>query len=206
MSGGAFITFEGSDGSGKTTQLRLLQRRLEEAGRDPVATFEPGGTEGAEAIGRLLLEGSADRWSPASETLLFTAARRDHVERLIRPALDAGRIVLSDRFHDSTAVYQAAGGGDPEMIDTLHGLAIGLVPDLTLVLRISVEESSRRRQARGGSQHRYERVGADFDRRVEEGYAALCSRYPARCVAIDGDAPIEEIAENVWNSVQQALP
>ncbi len=206
MSGGVFITFEGSDGSGKTTQLRMLQQRLEKAGRDPVATLEPGGTEGAEAIGQLLLEGSTDRWSPACETLLFTAARRDHVERLIQPALDAGRIVLSDRFHDSTAVYQAAGGGDPEMIDTLHGLAIGLVPNLTLVLRISAEESARRRLARGGSQHRYERIGADFDRRVEEGYTALCARHPRRCVAIDGGGPAEEVAESVWSAIQPVLP
>lgn len=205
MKRGTFITFEGSDGSGKTTQLRLLHKRLEAEGHDPVATLEPGGTPGAEAIGHLLLEGSTDRWSAVCETLLFTAARRDHVERLIQPALDAGRIVLSDRFHDSTVVYQAAGGGDSELIFTLHRLAIDLIPDLTVVLQISAEEAGRRRQERGGSKHRFERIGSEFNQRVAEGYTALCNRNPDRCVAVDGEATVDEVALRVWETVQRAL-
>jgi len=144
-----FISFEGVDGCGKSTQARLLVEALRATGRIVRLTREPGGSPGAEAIRRLLVEGNADRWSAETECLLFTAARRDHVERLIRPALAAGETVVTDRFADSTRVYQGAARADLRaMVDALHGLAIGLEPDRTFVLDLDPEEALARAEAR----------------------------------------------------------
>ncbi|HRM73882.1 MAG TPA: dTMP kinase, partial [Paracoccus sp. (in: a-proteobacteria)] len=162
-----FISFEGIDGSGKSTQARHLARSLAARGHEAVLTREPGGSPGAEEIRRLLVEGGSERWSPETELLLFTAARRDHIERLIRPALDRGAWVITDRFADSTRVYQGAARADlRQLVEELHRLMIGLEPDLTFVIDIDPEISLSRGQARGGTEDRFEGMGLAFQRRL----------------------------------------
>ncbi|NNF89961.1 MAG: dTMP kinase, partial [Boseongicola sp.] len=142
MSAGRFITFEGIDGSGKSTQARRLAERLEARGLEVVLTREPGGSPGAEEIRRLLVEGDPDRWSAETEILLFTAARRDHLERTILPALARGAIVVSDRFADSTRIYQGATRGDLRaLVDRLHAEVIGREPDLTFIIDMPPEQA-----------------------------------------------------------------
>ena len=162
MQRGRFITIEGGEGAGKSTQIRRLAERLTASGFEVVTTREPGGSPGAETIRSLLVTGEADRWSPTTETLLLYAARRDHIERVIEPALDRGAVVLCDRFHDSTRAYQGvAGAVDPALIAFLesHVLA-GLSPDLTLVLDLPVEAGLGRAAARGEGEGRFEAKGA----------------------------------------------
>lgn len=195
---GRFITFEGVDGSGKTTQLRLLAARLREAGVEVVETREPGGAPGAEQIRRLLVEGEPGRWSPETECLLFTAARRDHLERTIRPALAAGATVLCDRFADSTRVYQGAARADLRgMVDALHALAIGREPDLTLILDLDPVEALARGLARGGPEDRFERLGPGFQARLRDGYRALAAEFPDRCRLIPAHGPAAAVAERI---------
>jgi dTMP kinase len=187
---GLFVTFEGIDGSGKTTQIRRLAGRLSAEGRDVRVTREPGGSPGAEEIRRLLVEGEPGRWSAETEILLFTAARRDHVERVIRPALEAGAIVLCDRFVDSTRVYQGARRGDLRAcVDRLHAMMIGIEPDLTLILDLDPDEAMRREAGRGGAERRFERFGRAFQMRLREGFRALAAEAPDRCrvIAAAGD-------------------
>lgn len=198
-----FLSFEGIDGSGKSTQARLLADALRALGRDVVLTREPGGSPGAEEIRRLLVEGTGERWSPETEILLFTAARRDHLERLIRPALDAGQTVITDRFADSTRVYQGATRGDLRgMVDRLHDLSIGLEPDLTLVIDIDPATGLSRGQARGGSEDRFESLGLGFQEKLAAGFRALAAEYPARVRLIDGTGTADEVAARV----RAALP
>ena len=155
-----FISFEGIDGSGKSTQARLLAEALRAEGREVVLTREPGGSDGAEAIRRLLVEGGTDRWSAETEILLFNAARRDHLERTIRPALDAGKTVITDRFADSTRVYQGATRGDLSgTVEALHAMMIGIEPDRTFVIDIDPKVSLTRGVARGGAEDRFESMG-----------------------------------------------
>lgn len=195
---GRFISFEGVDGSGKTTQLRRLADDLRAEGREVVLTREPGGAPGAEQIRRLLVEGEPGRWSAETECLLFTAARRDHLERTILPALAAGAIVLCDRFADSTRVYQgAARAALRPMVDTLHALAIGREPDLTLILDLDPDQALTRGLARGGAEDRFERLGADFQRRLRAGYLALAAEFPDRCRVIPADGPPEAVAARI---------
>ena len=154
---GLFITFEGCDGSGKSTQARRLAETLRGEGREVVLTREPGGSEGAEEIRGLILNGDADRWSAETEILLFTAARRDHVERVIRPALERGAIVICDRYVDSTRVYQGVARSDLRpVVDRLHEMMIGLEPDLTILVDIDPAESLRRGLNRAGAEERFE--------------------------------------------------
>ena len=157
MSTGRFITFEGGEGGGKSTQLRLLAQRLGDLGGEVVATREPGGSPGAEAIRDLLVRGAADRWSAMTETLLMYAARRDHLERVIKPALDRGAWVLCDRFADSTRAYQgAAGGTDPAFIAELEAHVLGDIrPDLTLILDLPPEAGLARAASRAGAETRF---------------------------------------------------
>lgn len=198
-----FLSFEGIDGSGKSTQARLLAEALRAEGRDVVLTREPGGSPGAEEIRRLLVEGAGERWSPETEILLFTAARRDHLERVIRPALAAGRTVITDRFADSTRVYQGAARGDLRaMVDRLHDLSIGAEPDLTLVIDIDPATGLARGNARGGTEDRFESLGLGFQEKLASGFRALAAEYPARVRLIDGTGSPEDVAARV----RAALP
>jgi dTMP kinase len=199
---GRFISFEGIDGSGKSTQVKALAASLRAGGASVVETREPGGAPGAELIRRLLVEGDPARWSPEAEILLFTAARRDHVERTIRPALESGATVISDRFVDSTRVYQGVARADlREMVDALHALAIGIEPDLTLILDLDPGAALGRGLARGGAEDRFERFGADFHARLRAGFLALAAEFPARCRVIPATGAPEEVAARVRAAV-----
>jgi dTMP kinase len=200
-----FITFEGIDGSGKSTQARLLADHLRAAGREVVLTREPGGSEGAEAIRRLLVEGDPGRWSAETELLLFTAARRDHLERTIRPALDRGATVICDRFVDSTRVYQGTTRGDlAETVDRLHAMIIKLMPDLTFVIDTEPEQALERTAARAGTEARFEGFGLDFQRRLREGFIALTRAEPMRCRLVAGTGEVEVVARRVQAQFEAA--
>ncbi len=195
---GRFISVEGIDGSGKSTQARRLAEALRGAGGEVVLTREPGGAPGAEDIRRLLVEGDGARWSPETEALLFTAARRDHLERTIAPALDRGATVVTDRFADSTRVYQGAVRGDLRgLVDALHALAIGREPDLTLVIDADPETALARTSARGGTDRRFEGFGLEFQRALREGFRALAAAEPDRIRLIDGAGSEAEVAARV---------
>ena len=186
MAQGRFITFEGGEGAGKSTQLKRLVARLEAGGQAVVATREPGGSPGAEDIRALVLRGSADRWSPVTETLLMYAARRDHVERVIRPALARGAWVVCDRFADSTLAYQgAAGGTDPALIAALETHILEATrPDLTLIFDLPVAVGLDRAHARAGAEMRFESKGEAFHERLREGFLAIARAEPARCAGL----------------------
>jgi dTMP kinase len=195
MARGRFISFEGIDGSGKSTQVARLAARLRAGGQRVVETREPGGAPGAEAIRRLLVEGDTGRWSPESEILLFTAARRDHLERTIAPALDRGDTVVCDRFADSTRVYQGVARADLRgMVDALHGIAIAQEPDLTLILDLDPTQAHARYTRRGGTEDRFERFGPEFQDRLRQGFLVLAREYPERCRLIPAAGSPDEIA------------
>ncbi len=201
-----FITFEGIDGSGKSTQARLLAGKLEQEGRRVVLTREPGGSPGAEEIRRLLVEGDPDRWSAETEILLFTAARRDHLERRILPALEAGSVVISDRFADSTRVYQGATRGDLRaMVDALHTQMIAREPDLTLIIDMDPDAALERGLARGSGEDRFEEFGAAFQHKLRAGFLALAEEYGERCVVIDGARGADEVGAEVAKAVLDRL-
>ena len=203
---GLFISLEGIDGSGKSTQAKGLAAWLRDKGRDPVLTREPGGAPGAEAIRRLLVEGDPDRWSPETEILLFTAARRDHLERTIRPALAAGRDVITDRFADSTRVYQGATRGDLRgLVDDVHARVIGIEPDLTLILDIDPEVALARGLARRSGEDRFEDFGLGFQRKLHDGFRALANEAPGRCVLIDANRTPDAIAADITAAVAKRL-
>jgi dTMP kinase len=204
---GRFITFEGGEGGGKSTQIRLLAERLGADGREVVLTREPGGAPGAEALRKLLLEGEVDRWSPLSETLLMYAARNDHLERLIRPALARGAIVLCDRFADSTRAYQgAAGGVDPAFIAALEQQVLGDTrPDLTLILDLPVDEGLARAAARPGAEVRFESKGKAFHERLRQAFLEIARAEPARCAVIPASGAREAVAAAIWGVVQERL-
>lgn len=195
---GRFISFEGIDGSGKSTQARLLADSLRALGRDVVLTREPGGSKGAEEIRALVLEGDPDRWSAETELLLFTAARRDHLERLIRPALAAGQIVITDRFADSTRIYQGTRSGDQQgLVDQLHDLMIGQEPDVTFLIDMDPDLGHARAKGRGGHEERFEDFGAQLQHRMRAGFLALARQNPDRFHVIDGTQTIEDVAADV---------
>lgn len=204
---GFFLTFEGADGSGKSTQAQWLAADLRSEGYDVVLTREPGGSEGAEEIRRLLVEGDPGRWSAETEILLFTAARRDHLERTILPALERGSIVISDRFADSTRVYQGAARADlRKTVDTLHELMISCEPDLTLVIDIDAETGLARGLARNSGEDRFEELGEGFQQKLRVGYRNLLTDFPERCVGVDGNADTDTVAQRVRNALQGRLP
>lgn len=207
MSRGRFITFEGGEGAGKSTQVKRLAARLEAAGHEVVATREPGGSAGAESIRDLVLNGAADRWSPTTETLLMYAARRDHIERVIRPGLERGAWVISDRFADSTRAYQgAAGGVDPAFISAMETYVLeGTRPDLTLIFDFPPEVGLARALARPGAEARFESKGMAFHERLREGFRAIATAEPQRCALIDADGSIDEVEAQVWAAVQERL-
>ena len=198
MTPGRFITFEGIDGSGKSTQARLLAAHLKGLDRDVVLTREPGGSPGAEEIRRLLVEGTVDRWSPETEILLFTAARRDHLEKTIRPALARGATVISDRFADSTRVYQGAARGELRaLVDKLHDAVIATEPDLTFIIDMDPAEALQRGLARQSGEDRFEHMGEAFQRRLQEGFHALARDHADRCHLIDGHRDPDTIAAEI---------
>ena len=204
---GRFLTVEGVDGAGKTTQRRLLADRLRAAGREVVETREPGGAPGAEAIRRLLVEGAPGRWDAETELLLFTAARRDHVERTVRPGLARGAVVLCDRYVDSTRAYQAAArGADHALVDLLHARIIGLDPDLTLLLDLDPRAAAGRAAARGGGEDRFEGFGLDFQRLLRAAYRRIAEAEPARVALIDAEGGAEAVAARVAAAVSARLP
>ncbi|MEJ6813641.1 MAG: dTMP kinase [Octadecabacter sp.] len=195
---GLFISFEGIDGSGKSTQVKLLAEKF----TDPVITREPGGSPGAEEIRALLLTGDTDRWSAETEILLFTAARRDHLETTIQPALSAGRTVICDRFADSTRVYQGATRGDLRAtVDTLHTAMIGREPDLTIIIDMEPATALARGLARGSGEDRFEDMGLGFQETLRHGFLALAKAHPNRCVLIDGNRDPAAVAAEIWAQV-----
>lgn len=202
MSQGLFITFEGIDGSGKSTQARRLAESLSAEGRDVVLTREPGGSDGAELIRRLLVEGDPDRWSAETEILLFTAARRDHLEKTIEPALSAGKTVISDRFADSTRVYQGAARGELRaIVDDLHSMMIGREPDATFVIDMDPKEALRRGLARHSGEDRFEDMGEDFQQRLHDGFHALAAENANRCHLIEGHRTEADVAADILAKV-----
>ncbi len=207
MSGkGLFISFEGIDGSGKSTQARLLAEGLKAAGHDVVLTREPGGSPGAEEIRALVLQGDPDRWSAETEILLFTAARRDHLERLIGPAIEDGKIVICDRYADSTRLYQGLSRGDLRAtVDQLHTLMIGREPDLTILIDMDPETGLKRALGRNGNEERFETFGQDMQRRMRDGFLALADEFADRFRVIDGNRPVEAVADEVLATVNAAL-
>lgn len=200
MTRGRFITFEGGEGAGKSTQVQRLSARLRADGHEVVTTREPGGSPGAESIRDLVLRGAADRWSPVTETLLMYAARRDHIERVIQPALERGAWVVCDRFADSTRAYQgAAGGTDPALISALETHIVGEVrPDLTLVFDLPAEVGLARAHARAGAEMRFESKGMAFHERLREAFQAIAAAEPARCALIDATASMDAVEVAVW--------
>ena len=203
-----FLTFEGMDGSGKTTQMRRLVERLRATGREVLESAEPGGTRIGIEIRRILLDAANQELYPTAEMLLYFACRAQNVDEWILPAMAAGKIVVSDRFTDSTLVYQGCGRGlGLEMVMTLDRIACrGLVPDLTLLIDIDAETSLARAHARNAtaqhSETRMDEQSIEFHRKVYEAYHALSAREPKRVRLIDGRAGIEAIAEEVWKTVE----
>ena len=204
---GCFITFEGVDGSGKSTQVGLLCDHLKDAGHEVVRTREPGGSPGAEEIRGLLLNGAVDRWSEQTELLLFTAARRDHLEKLILPALERGAVVVCDRFADTTRAYQGARGGAlPALVELLHDAVIGIEPDLTILMDIDPEKALQRALARSadGAETRMEGKGLDFQKKARAILLGLASQHGRFC-RIDADRDLQIVGEEVAQAVDHHL-
>lgn len=204
---GRFITLEGGEGTGKSTQVACLADRLREAGHEVVVTREPGGTPGAEAIRALLVQGEVDRWDALSETFLLNAARHDHVARVIEPALAGGAWVVCDRYVDSTLVYQGiAKGLDRDLLVRLHEQATGpLWPDLTLVLDVPAAIGLARAASRRGDETRFEAHDAAFHERLRAGFLDLAARDPGRCAVIDTTADLAAVTAAVWQVVVARL-
>ncbi|OJU54302.1 MAG: dTMP kinase [Brevundimonas sp. 67-6] len=207
MQRGRFITFEGGEGAGKTTQARLLVERLRARGLDVLQTREPGGSPGAEEIRNISVSGEADRWSARTETLLMYAARSDHLERTILPALEAGRWVVCDRFADSSRVYQGAGGGTPEsLIEALDDAVVnGDQPDLTLVFDLPVEVGLDRAFGRGLFETRFESKGLAFHQKLRDGFLEVAERHPERCVVLDATGEVDDVSARLWAVVEERL-
>ena len=199
MAHGTWIVFEGGEGCGKSTQSRLLAQALQTAGYEVVHTREPGGTPSAEKLRELLVRGDADSWHPTTETLLFYAARMEHMARCITPALAAGKVVICDRFADSTRVYQGIGKEQgTAFIDTLHRLTVGtLTPDITYLLDIPVETGLTRAGARRNQDTRFEEMGHSFHQRIREGFLALAAQYGTRYHVLDA----QQSATDIHNAI-----
>lgn len=199
-SAGFFITLEGGEGAGKSTQIQRLAAALRAASHDVVVTREPGGSSGAEAIRGLILSGGHG-FAPVTEALLFSAARLDHLEKTIRPALARGAIVLCDRFADSTRAYQgASGGADPAILDALEKIAVGSTqPDLTLILDLPAAEGLHRAALRRGAEHadRFESEALGFHEKLRKGFLAIAAQDTQRCVIVDATGSIDQIAETI---------
>ncbi len=197
-----FVTFEGGEGTGKSTQAKLLAEKLRGQGVDVLLTREPGGTPEAEAIRNILVNGDPESLSPEAEALLNYAARDHHLRQLIRPALAAGRTVICDRFMDSTRAYQSfAGGAAPGLIDALELAIVGpTVPTLTLIFDLDPVLGLERAKGRGGAD-RFERKGLAFHQRLRAGFLDIAKANPARCKVIDASQSLEVVTHSVWKAV-----
>ena len=204
---GKFITLEGGEGAGKSTQIARLGDWLRQRGREVVATREPGGSPGAEMVRKLLVEGPSERWDGPTEAMLHFAARRDHLRATVWPALRRGAWVVSDRFADSTTAYQGYGHGvNRSLLTRLYDIAVGdFAPDLTLVLDLPVEAGLARAASRRGAENRYESMPTDFHRRVRAGFLEIAAADTGRCVVIDASQPIDTIADAIARAVRDRL-
>jgi len=207
VASGKFITFEGGEGTGKSTQVILLAEALGRAGIDVVTTREPGGAPGAEEIRTLLVNGDVGRWTPMGEALLNYAARTDHLAHTVEPALAAGKWVVSDRFADSTLAYQGYGHGlDPELLKGLERIVLGgFKPDLTIILDLDLETGLARAASRGAGEDRFERMDRAFHERLRQGFLSIAAEDPARIVVIDAGASVEEVSKRVRAAVSERL-
>lgn len=207
MTRGRFITLEGGEGVGKSTQARRLVDRLRGLGQGVVQTREPGGSPGAETIRAIVVSGEAERWSPMTEAMLMFAARNDHLENTIRPALDRGEWVVCDRFADSSRAYQGAGGGVPDsFIEALDQGVVGATqPDLTLVFDLPVEVGLERAFGRGLFETRFESKGLEFHQRLRQRFLQIAREHPERCVVIDADGDEDQVTQRVWAAVAPRL-
>ena len=195
---GKFISFEGIDGCGKSTQAKILSEELIACGHKILLTREPGGSEGAEEIRNLLLTGNTDRWSAETEILLFTAARRDHLERTILPALENGLAVICDRFSDSTRVYQGVTRGDlRDLVDQLDSAMIPRQPDITVLIDLDPNISLARAIERSNNEARFEDFGVEMQIKLRKGFLSLAHEFPNRFMVIDGNRTEAEVAENI---------
>jgi dTMP kinase len=206
---GRFITFEGGEGSGKSTQIKTLAERLNAAKLRAIVTREPGGSPGAEIIRHLVLSGMGKLLGPDAETLLFAAARDDHVRSVIKPALKQGTWVLCDRFSDSTRAYQGSlGKVSPAVLNAMERVTIGdLKPDLTIILDVPVEVGMKRAAARRGTgvPDRFEAEDVNFHQQLREAYWRIATAEPQRCVLIDATAEPNIVAANIWTAVRDRL-
>lgn len=208
MSQPLFITFEGGEGAGKSTQVRMLQQKLLAAGHDVLLTREPGGSKGAENIRELLVAGSVDRWDVLTEALLVFAARRDHLEKTIKPALAKGQIVICDRFLDSTYAYQGVAGGlDSQIIDQLAEIVVAqTLPDLTFILDMPVDAGLARAQARDGQAiGRFEQKGVAFHQKLREGFLVRAKTNPQKYLIVDATQMIDHIADQIWQKLTELM-
>ena len=203
---GFFITFEGIDGSGKSTQIRKLAKFLEDNGFDIIITREPGGSVGGEEIRNLLLQGAVDRWSAETEILLFTAARRDHLERIILPALQGGKIVICDRFTDSTRMYQGMRGPKlRDLVDKLTKEVINCDPDLTIIIDIDPEISLERAKSRNTAEERFEDFGVDLQKKMRRGFLDLSREFSSRMEVVNGQQSVDELAKEIASLLRARL-
>ena len=195
---GKFISFEGIDGCGKSTQAKILSTKLTDCGNKVLLTREPGGSEGAEEIRNLLLKGNPDRWSAETELLLFTAARRDHLERTILPALESGTTVICDRFSDSTRVYQGVTRGDlRDLVDKLDDAMIPPQPDITILIDLDPNIGLTRALERSNTEARFEDFGLEMQIKLREGFLSLANEFPKRIMVIDGNRSEAEVAQTI---------
>jgi dTMP kinase len=203
MNSARFITLEGGEGAGKSTQAKILAAALETRGISCTRTREPGGSPGAEDIRKLLVEGEPGRWEAMTETLLLFAARADHIAKTIRPALSQSRWVISDRFTDSTYAYQGAGRGlDRETIRRIEAVAIGdFKPDLTLILDLPSTEGLVRATNRGPQESRFEKFDSGFHERLRQAFLDIANRNSHRCAVIDANGSENEVAEKIWSAI-----
>ena len=195
---GKFIVIEGIDGCGKSTQAKILSTKLTDCGNKVLLTREPGGSEGAEEIRNLLLKGNPDRWSAETELLLFTAARRDHLERTILPALESGTTVICDRFSDSTRVYQGVTRGDlRDLVDKLDDAMIPRQPDITILIDLEPNIGLTRALERSNTEARFEDFGLEMQIKLREGFLSLANEFPKRIMVIDGNRSEAEVAQTI---------
>ena len=203
---GYFISFEGIDGSGKSTQIQKLAEFLESLNFEVIVTREPGGSVGGEEIRKLLLQGEVDRWSAEAEILLFTAARRDHLERVILPAIDDGKIVICDRFTDSTRMYQGMRGTNlRNLVDTLNERVINLDPDLTILIDINPKISLKRAKSRKTVEERFEDFGVEMQLKMRKGFIELAKEFGNRIEVVNGRQSIDKLAQDICSLVEAKL-